>query len=623
MRRTSARRSVSRLGEEGLVRRVEARLDGREDARSFVGRDLRPRSARDCRARGRSRSRNRRTSAALAAPLAVAAQASSQSSPSPTRRHRRGPESCERAMRHGFRPGRRARCPRRRSAPGERHEVREPLIRQATTGRANELEDLGRQRRSLLEREADVPCRRARELRDAGRVRPGAGGAPGRATSSGPPCVGRPSTRPRPGSPARCRRRRRGRPRRREWARSLRSAPFPAGRPRRARTNRGRRSSPRSCRRPPSRTRGGHRRTPRADEARRRPTRRRGGSDGRPRSASRRGATSAVTSGRAVPSASRTRSWSPRRTGTTSPMSDRPGAGERVSREARAVVLDDCCQRGRAREVGDVAVGRDRWSDGDPQRRGRRIERHGRPERLARNCQERRRGRSDPEREVERDPSRRLPQEERPCGHDVAAVVDALPDDEPSVFDGVRGIELILLHVPADQRADVGPQVIGQLVGPSIRLRQQVQASGALEQQVRPGVAGVRRRSQPAHRPTQPARLRVHEPGAHRVPEAIALAARAVEAAPHQVAQPPVELVDARRDLPFARCDPFGARFGVDLGCAFRPGGGGGRSTGAAVQPGSAPSQVDRRLVPHRPRPGTGGPSACLQGILRDGQEHL
>ena len=172
---------------------------------------------------------------------------------------------------------------------------------------------------------------------------------------------------------------------------------------------------------------------------------------------------------------------------------DRPGASERVCREARAVLLDDSSERGRERDVRDLAVGHDRRLDGDPQRCGRRIERHGRPECLARDCQERRRGRSNPEREVEPDACRRLAEEERPCRHDVAAVVDPLPDDEPPVLDGVRGIELVLLHVPADERADVGPQVLGQLVGPAVRLGQQVQASGTFEQQVRPGVAGVRR----------------------------------------------------------------------------------------------------------------------------------
>ena len=264
---------------------------------------------------------------------------------------------------------------------------------------------------------------------------------------------------------------------------------------------------------------------------------------------------------------------------------DRPGASERVSSEARAVVLDDSSERGRERDVRGLAVGHDRRLDGDAQRCGRRIERHGRPERLAGDCQERRRGRSNAEREVKPDPCRRLAEEERSGRHDVAAVVDPLPDDEPSVFNSVRGIELILLHVPANQRADVGPQVLGQLVGPAVRLGEQVQASGTFEQQMRPGVAGVRCRSQPAHRSTKSARLRIHEPGAHCVPEAVALAARAVEAAPHQVAQPAVELVDARRHLPFSRCDTFGTSFGVDLGCAFRPGGRCGRSTGAAVQP--------------------------------------
>ena len=190
---------------------------------------------------------------------------------------------------------------------------------------------------------------------------------------------------------------------------------------------------------------------------------------------------------------------------------------------------------------------------------------------------------------MKREPSRCLPEKERPGGHDVASVVDALPDDEPSVLHGIGGVELILLHVPADQRADVCPQVIGDLIGASIRLRKQVQAPGALEQQVRPGITGVGRGSQAAHRPTQPAGLRVDEAGTHRVPEAIALAAGAIEAATHQVAEPPVELVDPSRDLPFARRDPFGARFGVDLGRPFCSGCGGGSSTGPAVQPGLCP----------------------------------
>jgi len=52
---------------------------------------------------------------------------------------------------------------------------------------------------------------------------------------------------------------------------------------------------------------------------------------------------------------------------------------------------------------------------------------------------------------VERDPRGGFAEEIRPGGHDVAAIVDALPDYEPAVFDGVGGVELVLLHVPADE----------------------------------------------------------------------------------------------------------------------------------------------------------------------------
>ena len=290
------------------------------------------------------------------------------------------------------------------------------------------------------------------------------------------------------------------------------------------------------------------------------------------------------------------------------------------ARGARAWSSTTRSQRGRERDRRCFAVGHDRRFDGDAQRCGRRIERHGRPECLAGHCQERRRGRSNPEREVKPDPRRRLAEEERPGRHDVAAVVDPLPDDEPPVFDSVRRIELVLLHVPADERADVGPQVLGQLVRPAVRLGKQVQASGTFEQQVRPGVAGVRCRSQPAHRPTKSARLRIHESGAHCVPEAVALAARAVEATPHQVAQPSVELVDARRRpsvlaMRHVWHAPRGrSRLRVPTGWPLRP------LDWRGCPARTAPSQVDWRLVPRRRRRRTGGRARACRGSCATGR---
>ena len=49
---------------------------------------------------------------------------------------------------------------------------------------------------------------------------------------------------------------------------------------------------------------------------------------------------------------------------------DRPGAGERVARQAGGVFFDDRGQRGRTGDSGDVAVGLDRWPGGSAQRRG-------------------------------------------------------------------------------------------------------------------------------------------------------------------------------------------------------------------------------------------------------------
>ena len=69
----------------------------------------------------------------------------------------------------------------------------------------------------------------------------------------------------------------------------------------------------------------------------------------------------------------------------------------------------------------------------------------------------------------------------------VAAVVDALPDDQPPVLDRVRGIELVLLDIPADERTDVGAQVLGKLLVASVRFGQQVQAAGPFEQRARHG----------------------------------------------------------------------------------------------------------------------------------------
>jgi hypothetical protein len=73
-----------------------------------------------------------------------------------------------------------------------------------------------------------------------------------------------------------------------------------------------------------------------------------------------------------------------------------------------------------------------------------------------------------------------------------------------------------------------------------------------VEQEVRPGIPGICRRSEPPDVARQPAGLGIDEPGRHRVPEPVALAAGAVEPASHQVGEPAVELVETRRDLPFA-----------------------------------------------------------------------
>ena len=98
------------LGEEGLVRRVDARLDGAEDASSFVGRDLRPAVRQELSAAGQ-------------VPLAKPANERCPRCAGGGRRPGFLPvlpdpppgitgqcrEHCERAMQHGFRPGRQGR----------------------------------------------------------------------------------------------------------------------------------------------------------------------------------------------------------------------------------------------------------------------------------------------------------------------------------------------------------------------------------------------------------------------------------------------------------------------------------------------------------------------------------
>ena len=165
MRRTSARRSASLSARKALVRRVEARLDGLEDASTFVGSDLRPPLHQGLSGAGQvplakpANERCARCDAGGGRPGFLPVLAG-------------GPPRVGRQL--GKRPGEPGRpCTAKLYGCGvgvvrpfrEGHEPREPLVGQASTGSANEIEDLGRQRWSFLEHKPNVPCRRACELR--------------------------------------------------------------------------------------------------------------------------------------------------------------------------------------------------------------------------------------------------------------------------------------------------------------------------------------------------------------------------------------------------------------------------------------------------------------------------
>ena len=374
------------LGKEGLVGRIEARLEGGEDASSFLGRDFRPVVRQEPRARGRSRSRNRRTSAARAAPLAVAAQASSQSSPIPHTVSAVSSGSCEASQAARVPPSwtgvvsassvRSAKAMRSGShSSGRRRPVRR------TSSRTSGTRD-GRSSNASPTYRAGGP-----ESCGRGSGSAGAGGAPGRAT-----CPARPAS---DGDGS-------GRGQDRllgvgagdeagDGGGNGRAPSGPLGPKQGGRDERGpvgvvdlhldrvgvrrhgcepairkRRERSEPCAIPlgnqQDRVAARDREQARCDV---------GGHD-RERGA--------VSIPHEEPVAPQDRH--------DVADEDRPGAGERVPGEARGVVLDDPSERGRERDGRDLAVGHDRRLDRDPQRCGRRIERHGRPKGLAGDCQE-------------------------------------------------------------------------------------------------------------------------------------------------------------------------------------------------------------------------------------------
>jgi hypothetical protein len=204
------------------------------------------------------------------------------------------------------------------------------------------------------------------------------------------------------------------------------------------------------------------------------------------------------------------------------------------------------------------------------------------------------------EREQQREPPRLLAvQPGAPGGEPLVGEVD-LPEDLPAVAKSRAGQHLVGRHRDADPGPHGGGQRRGKLVEPGVRRDQKAEQGQLAEQPVGPVPAHPGDAPEPAHGVGRAGRLRVDQPGGHRLIRPVAGPLDAGQTVGDLVGEPPVELVHAGGDPVGALLGPLarGRRVGLATGC------GGGRWAGRAGHPGRLPlgDPVGCRRVGHAAR---------------------